>query len=108
MKHQWFYVLACAWILWEADVDPKSTLVRKMNALGGLETKEECVEKARLYAKQLDSAYGLDLGAKFGGKPNVQSHQIVGDTTVQANYKNGVHEVTRWECWPSDFDPRGK
>ena len=102
MKHKWLLVIACAWIMWEADVDPKTMLDKRMNALGGFDSRVECGEGSERQVKMLNSVVSSGLA---GGK--YRSSQAVGSTWI-GTLKDGTVEITRFECWPSDFDPRGK
>lgn len=98
MKHRWLLVIGCAWITWEADVDPKTTLDKRLSSVDAFESKAECEKAALRQAKMVGIAIET-LRSK-----ELVFHQVLGNV-VEAHYKNGTHEATRWECWPSDFDP---
>lgn len=65
MKHRWLILGVCAWILWEAEVDPKTSLDKKMFALEGYDSKAECLEAAEKWAKKLDNVAGILASEKL-------------------------------------------
>lgn len=100
-------VLLAAWVLWEAEVDPKTTINKHMYALGGFESKDECVKAAEESAKNLDLVARVMSDSGLAGSVKFSFHFVLGSTFF-GTHKDGTNVITRFECWPSDFDPRGK
>lgn len=106
MKKRYYMTVLLAWVLWGSQTDlktwKKTNTDAPMHAIEGYELKAECEEAISIKLKIWINEY---RGPGYGGATDpIGNGIIVYDKPNDA--ENG--KIVNFECWPSDFDPRGK
>lgn len=106
MKHNWSLVIACAWILWGSNTDlkvwNKTQKDTPLNFIRSYDSKAECEE---------DISARLDIWIQEYRTPGRGGATIpIGNRVIVYDKPNDAlnGKVVRFDCWPSDFDPREK
>jgi hypothetical protein len=104
MKHNWLFVIACAWILWGSNTDlqiwDKTQKEAPLKSIRSYNSQAECEDdkSASLYIWVRE----YRAPGRGGATEPVGNRLIVYDKPNDAT----SGKVVKFECWPSDFDPR--
>ena len=102
MKHKWFLVLACAWVLWSSTSTSKFG-AGDISPGSAYESRADCINAIdRLLANRGESKEGEKITSTRDDTTGVKM------VTGKDIYANDYFIIFNYRCYPSDFDPREK
>ena len=106
MKGNWALLIACAWILWSSTTDLKIWSETKQET--GLQAVRGHTGQAECEKDKIASLYVWIKEYRAPGRGGAT--EPTGNRVIVYDKPNDAinGKVVRFDCWPSDFDPRGK